>query len=227
MPRYEDILSFLCPCKFPPTWIVLKCTGNVNQSWEGDDGPNPLTELGRSQADSLGRDWADTPIDHLLSSPLQRAGDTAKALSSHNQGHPEIVIHPSLVERRYGDRVHRLMPVDREGGWAELTGRPSYIRGPLSRFHCPAEGGESMNMVALRAEAIIRSIFSYCGVNLSEAPEFFLEKKTTDTPNVLPDGIPHVVIVSHNIFLTELYEKLHSWGGEHSETDCDWKNASW
>ena len=68
-----------------------------------------------------------------------------------------------------------------------------------------------MDTVAARAEAIIRSILSY-GVKLSEAPEFFLEKKRTGVPNVLPDGIPHVVIVSHNVLLMELYEKLRSWG---------------
>jgi len=85
-----------------------------------------------------------------------------------------------------------------------------------------------MDMVAFRAEMTICLILSNYAVNLSEAPEFFLEKKMTDIPAVLPDGIPHVVIVSHNIFLMmELYEKLHSWGREHSETDCNWKNAGW
>ena len=218
----------LCPYKFPLTWIVLKCYSNVNKfEWPADDGPNPLTDTGRWQADELGRKWADTPIDHLLSSPLQRAADTAKALSSHNKGHPEIVIHPSLVERRYGNRVHQLIQWDYAAGRLELTGKPAYTPGPISRFHCPAEGGESMNMVALRAEAIIRLILSNYGVNLSEPPEFFLEKKMTNKPTVLPDGIPHVVIVSHNVFLMELYEKLYSWGGEHVQTDCDWKNASW
>src|SRR6266568_8170248 len=103
MLRYE---LFMYACKFSLTWIVRKCEGNVNTSWEADDAPNPLTATGRHQADSLGRDWADARIDHLLSSPLQRAHDTAKALSSHNEGHPEIVIHPILVERRYGNRVH-------------------------------------------------------------------------------------------------------------------------
>jgi probable phosphoglycerate mutase len=84
-----------------------------------------------------------------------------------------------------------------------------------------------LNTVTLRGEIFIRSILNTHGVNLSEAPEFFLNKKTTATPAVLPDGIPHVVIVSHNVFLSELYEKLQYWGKEYSLTDCDYKNTSW
>jgi probable phosphoglycerate mutase len=115
-----------------------------------------------------------------------------------------------------------LMQYDRHLAQAELRGNR-----PLSRSYHPAEGGESMNMVAARAEIIIRLILISYAVSLSEAPEFFLEKKTTDTPAVLPDGIPHIVVVGHNIFLEELYEKLQSWGGEHSATNCHWENAAW
>jgi len=66
MLRYELFMY----AKFSLTWIVRKCEGNINRSrWEADDAPNPLTTTGRHQADSLGRDWADARIDHLLSSP--------------------------------------------------------------------------------------------------------------------------------------------------------------
>jgi probable phosphoglycerate mutase len=82
-------------------------------------------------------------------------------------------------------------------------------------------------MVATRAEAIIRMILGDYAAYLSEAPGFFLEKKMTDTPAVLPDGIPHIVIVSHNGFLMEFYDKLYSWGREHVATKSDWKNADW
>jgi hypothetical protein len=111
-------------------------------------------------------------------------------------------------------------------GSEELSGNPWYLPGPTSRDHCPAEG-ESKNMVALRAENLIRLILLKYAVDLSEAPEFFLEKKTTDTPAVLPDGIPHVVIVSHNVFFMELYEKIKYWRKGHRETDSHWRNAEW
>ena len=214
-------------CKFSLTWIVRQCEGNLNTSeWLADDAPNPLTAMGQHQADTLGKAWADTRIDYLLSSPLQRAHDTAKALSSHNEGHPKVITKNSLVERKYGGKVHQLMQWDRQAAQIALRGWSSRY-GPPSRSHCPAEGGESMDMVARRAERIIRLILAIHAVDLSEAPQFFLEKKTTDTPAVLPDGIPHVVIVSHNVFLMELYEKLRSWGRAHSETNCNWRNAAW
>jgi len=220
-------MSFSCMLNF----LLLGSSESVRAMPIGHGGKQmmpPIHWLQLDQADSLGRDWADARIDHLLSSPLQRALDTAKALSSHNEGHPEIVINPTLVERRYGGKVHRLMQWSHQAAQKELRGASSsYDYGPPSRSHCPAEGGESMNMVANRAEAIILLILSTYAVHLSEAPESFLEKETADTPAVLPDGIPHVVIVSHNVFLMELYEKLRSWGRTHSETDCHWKNAAW
>ena len=101
------------------------------------------------------------------------------------------------------------------------------LYGTPSRWHCPEEGGESMDIVACRAEKVIRSILSKYAVNRSERPEFFLKEKTTDTPTDLPGGIPHVVIVSHNVFFMELYEKMFSWGSRHSETNCHWNNTDW
>ncbi|KAM6493738.1 phosphoglycerate mutase-like protein [Amanita muscaria] len=204
-----------------------QCVSNANEVWHEDDALDPLTDAGRLQAKLLGKNWEDTRIDYLLSSPLERALCTANTLSDHNEGRPEVVIHPDLVERRYGAKVARLMRYDREAGEEALRGQSAYSRTPLSRFYTPTEGGESMATVAKRAEGIIRMILSSHGVKLSEAPEFLLDKKTTTTPAILPDGIPHVVVVSHNVFLMELYEKLHSWGEDHLETRCDWKNTSW
>jgi len=188
--------------------ILGKCYSNV-ELWGGSD--DSLTETGRLQAETLGKDWADTHIDHLLSSPLQRAHDTAKALSSHNEGHSEIIVNPLLEERRFGDIAYRVMQSNAL---------------PL-RDRSPTQDGESMNMVAMRAEAITRMILREYAIELSEIPEFFLKKKTTDTPAVLPDGVPHVVIVSHNGFLMEFYDKLYSWGREHLSTKSEWGNAHW
>lgn len=212
------------------TLNVLKCLGNANGTFQEDRAPNPLTDLGRQQAESLGKQWEDARIDHLFSSPLHRAHDTAKALSDLNEGHPEIIIRDDLVERRFGAKLahlkelgHRFAREFRE----ELTGHPYNHPGPYSRSHSPAEGGESLNGVAHRAGLAIREFLIRYGVNLSSPPELFTRKETTGSPAVLPDGIPHVVIVSHNLFLVELYEKLHTWGKEHQLTNCDYSNAGW
>ncbi|KAF9512112.1 hypothetical protein BS47DRAFT_1345919 [Hydnum rufescens UP504] len=191
-----------------------QCVSNATKAWNEDDDPDPLTEVGRFQAESLGKEWANTRIDYLMSSPLERAHDTAKALSDHNETHPEVHTLSLLVERQYGRRVPQLMRYNQRAGREELTGRSAYSFGVV------LEGA------VLRGEIVIRSVLQTRGV-ISEPPEFFTNKKTTTTPAVLPDGIPHVVIVSHNVFLSELYEKLHYWGGDYKETKCDYRNAGW
>lgn len=204
--------------------MSYKCDGNIC-GWLGDDAPNPLTERGQIQAETLGKEWVDVRIDHLLSSPSQRAHNTAKALSEHNKCHPEVIIGHHLGERRYGAAVTRLMQRgDQEAGSTALRGS---LSGAVNRTYTPAEGGESLEHVAQRAEiAILQTLFQY-GVNLPEPPELLIKKEATTTPADLPDGIPHVVIVSHNIFLSELYEKLHYWQEEYRETNCNYRNASW
>ena len=47
------------------------------------------------------------------------------------------------------------------------------------------------------------------------SPEEFVDKKVIDSSNVLPKGIPHVVVVSHNIFSAELYKAMYSWNSDH------------
>jgi probable phosphoglycerate mutase len=113
MLRYECPSHDICPIEISSALNCPKCEGNVTGgSWKGDDAPSPLTEAGRHQAELLGKNWKDTRIDHLVSSPLSRAHDTAKALSDHNEGHPEVVLNSLLVERRYGSVVPRLMRDD-------------------------------------------------------------------------------------------------------------------
>ena len=60
----------------------------------------PLTELGRQQAAALGQKTANLGIDLIIASPLQRAVDTAKAVSA-VCGAP-IVTDDRLIEQDYG-----------------------------------------------------------------------------------------------------------------------------
>jgi len=40
--------------------------------------------------------------------------------------------------------------------------------------------------------------------------------------------IPHIMIVSHNLFLTELYESLGCWNSsKHDQTGTEYDNAEW
>jgi broad specificity phosphatase PhoE len=210
----------------PLTPALRKSEGNVPLSAKGmeDDDPNPLTQHGRLQAEALGQAWKDTRIDHLVLSPLQRAHDTAKALSNHNKDHPGININPLLVERKWGRKVPRLLRQDYcKEAKEELTGEPWYHFAPCP-FHRPAEGGESLLDVSDRAAIILTNILQSFGIKLSEPPAVFTEEETTADPAVLPDGIPHIVIVSHGLFLIELYGKLYS---RYLLPECYYENASW
>lgn len=72
---------------------------NLDGIIQGDD--DPLTELGRRQADIVGRHLAETrDIDHLYASPLARARETALIISRHIDRAP--VFEPGLAEIHAG-----------------------------------------------------------------------------------------------------------------------------
>lgn len=60
----------------------------------------PLSDVGRAQAQALGRRLAGRDFSALYSSDLSRARDTARAIAEHTGR--ELVIDPRLQERRFG-----------------------------------------------------------------------------------------------------------------------------
>lgn len=183
------------------------------------------------EADSLGRQWANVRIDALYSSTLERAYDTATAITKHNIGHPEIIPREFLIEQKHGTYVAEMMMRGAEARAIEaMTGRSSRDARPPIRSHRPADGGESLEDVATRARLAILMVLTKYLVKLEERPKSFVEKEKVDMPEDLPDGVPHVVIVSHNIFLTELYEELLCWNTNpyhHNMTTCHYPNTGW
>jgi broad specificity phosphatase PhoE len=61
----------------------------------------PLSELGIHQAAALGRGFAAEPITRVLSSPLQRASDTAAAIAREHG--LDVEVDERLVELDYGE----------------------------------------------------------------------------------------------------------------------------
>jgi hypothetical protein len=47
--------------------------------------------------------------------------------------------------------------------------------------------------------------------NLKVPPKDFVDKVNIDSPNNLREGIPHIVVVNHIMFLPELYETVLGW----------------
>ncbi|TDL27005.1 phosphoglycerate mutase-like protein [Rickenella mellea] len=188
-----------------------------------DEDPNPLTWDGRRQAKNLGMEWArdDTRIDILYSSPLERALDTATAIAAEVEDCPEIIVKPELVERKFGPYLRNLSgnalysEINGHGGWM-FNGKPD-------RSHRPKGGGESLEDVAARAETFFREYIVKHAIQMDEEPDL----KAIRYTKKLPVGIPHVVLVSHNVFLTELYEVLFEWNSKtHTWTNFLLRNAA-
>lgn len=105
------------------------------------------------------------------------------------------------------------------------------INGIVPRSHTPPDGGESLDTVAQRAKTFILSIVEEHAVETGKGPEEFdLEMWKGNDATRIPPGLPHVVAVSHNVFLGELYELLHHWNSTEERTtgfNRFWRNANW
>ncbi|KAF9061900.1 histidine phosphatase superfamily [Rhodocollybia butyracea] len=186
-----------------------------------------LTPHGHTQADALASKWSRVLIDKLISSHLQRALTTASILSAANAEHSKnrgyyavlsedlvsVDIDPRVQERKCGELVPRLsLQRQKIDAYHALTG--TTVRGRIARNHTPPEGGESLDAVAERAKDFVLSIMeehgdSECG---SFGPEDFqLWKWKSEDAEKVPSDIPHVTVVSHNVFLGELYEAMYFW----------------
>ena len=118
-----------------------------------------LSDLGRQMAERLGEHFADAPLVHLVSSPLQRAQETMAPIAAR---HPEltVTIDERVVEaanvfegRSFGKRNEILL---RPSSWWSLRNplRPSWgeaytsvvarMRAALADAASHAVGGESL-----------------------------------------------------------------------------------
>jgi broad specificity phosphatase PhoE len=188
-----------------------------------------LTQYGRQQAERLGNDWKDVHIDFLEASTLQRAHDTALQIAKYNHDATlKVTTKDIYVERRMGQAgIDAVRAGNQERAKALYTGLLPGQSGTTPRNHQPPGGGESPYAVANRARLSLIALIRKYGKELDEPPKEFLDKMVTNSPDVLPEGIPHVVVVSHNIFLAELYESMFGWNSDHRMTTCNYRNADW
>jgi broad specificity phosphatase PhoE len=104
----------------------------------------PLTELGRSQAVAAGRKVGGQTFDLVLSSPLQRALETARIAGFGER----VDLVDDLREWDYGDDEGRTTDEIRE----ERPGWSIWTHGP--------KGGETIDQVAARTDRVIARIRS-------------------------------------------------------------------
>lgn len=119
---------------------------NVDQIIQGDD--DPLTDLGRQQADHLGRHLAASRnVTHLYSSPLARARETASIIGRHIDIDPEF--EPGLAEINAGHAVGMTW----EAWNATFPEIAAKLRSAERSLHDRWEGGESGHEFVARVYA--------------------------------------------------------------------------
>jgi broad specificity phosphatase PhoE len=112
------------------------------------DEHDPLTDLGRQQADTLGRHLAATrEITHLYSSPLARARETAEIISRHIGRDP--VFEPGLAEINAGTAAGMTWDAWTEA-YPEIAAK---LRSAERSLHDRWEGGESGHEFVARVYA--------------------------------------------------------------------------
>lgn len=73
---------------------------NVENRFQGQSNTS-LTDIGKQQAKNLSEKFKNIDVDLILSSPLQRAIDTANIINEYTQ--VKLLIEPKLIERSFGD----------------------------------------------------------------------------------------------------------------------------
>jgi probable phosphomutase (TIGR03848 family) len=108
-----------------------------------------LNDEGRAQAEALGKRLADTPIQYLYASPLERTVETAEAIRQH---HPQLEIRQTreLGEVDYGDwQGMSIAALQTRKMWHVVQEYPS-------RAYFP--NGETMRGVQMRAVNAIEEL---------------------------------------------------------------------
>ena len=180
-------------------------------------------------------------MDTIYSSDKTRAHETAKAIASASKPPKEVIQREWLTEKDHGPEFHRHdMLGNNDAAYYARTGisYSPYSRRNIAgqiRFFVP-KGSESEYDTGHRAQAEILSLLLKHGVLLTEEDKV---KEWDDVVEVAPSSgwkadmgvsskISHIMIISHSLFLTELYESLGCWNSfRHDQTGTKYDNAEW
>jgi probable phosphomutase (TIGR03848 family) len=107
-----------------------------------------LDDLGLTQADRAGERLATVPLAQLVSSPLERCRETARAVAIRQAGRPRVHADKRLTECDYGEWQGRpLKELARLALWKTVQTNPSAATFP---------GGESLPQMQARAVDAVR-----------------------------------------------------------------------
>jgi probable phosphomutase (TIGR03848 family) len=107
-----------------------------------------LDETGRAQAERAAKRLATVPLASLVTSPLERCRETARALAAEQPQPIKAATERGLVECDYGEWQGRpLKELAREKLWKSIQRHPASVTFP---------GGEAMAAMSARAVAAVR-----------------------------------------------------------------------
>jgi broad specificity phosphatase PhoE len=110
----------------------------------------PLLEVGRQQAKAARAEFAGTPYDLVISSPLQRAIETATIVTALQPG--ELVIEPLCIERFFG-QMEGLTRPQVEQRFPQVV----YLQIDQIGYSLNPPGGESYEALRRRAEQFLEN----------------------------------------------------------------------
>ncbi|CAN5359198.1 histidine phosphatase family protein [soil metagenome] len=126
-----------------------RTTANASGMLAGRTGGVRLDETGEGQAERAGARIADVPLAAVVSSPLERCRQTAKAVLDQQAGKLRVVVEKGITECDYGSwQGMALKDLAKEPLWKTVQAQPSAAVFP---------GGESMATMQARSVAAIRT----------------------------------------------------------------------
>lgn len=126
-----------------------RTTANASGMLAGRMGGVRLDETGREQAQRAGARIAAVPLVSIVSSPLERCRETAKAVLDQQVGKLRVVVEKGITECDYGSWQGKpLKDLAKEPLWRVVQSQPSAATFP---------GGESMATMQARSVAAIRA----------------------------------------------------------------------
>jgi probable phosphomutase (TIGR03848 family) len=127
-----------------------RTTANASGTLAGRTPGVKLDEVGRAQAQRTAERLAAVPLVAVVSSPLERCRQTARAILDLQTGEPVAPIERAITECDYGDWQGRdLRELAQEDLWKVVQNQPSAAAFP---------GGESLGAMQARSVAAIRRL---------------------------------------------------------------------
>lgn len=127
-----------------------RTTANASGTLAGRTAGVRLDETGRTQAARTGERLAVVPLTAVVTSPLERCRQTARAILGPQTAEPPTLVEKGITECDYGEWQGRaLKDLAQEKLWSVVQSQPSAATFP---------GGESMTQMQARSVAAVRRL---------------------------------------------------------------------